>query len=169
MTYLTNHNIFCKLEVHWLNSVHIHVLLGPHNVFEELELLASTPSLHTHRIWFLICCDTVGQHWAPLCWGPPLPVHSQNSRSHSCLSLWPLNDTPCLNRIKLLSSASQSLAMCHLHIRWEKSPQSPKAKKWIWKVMDQRQEAKRKPWVQMTRTFHFLKRDEDLVLLYFIG
>lgn len=30
-----------KLEAHGLNSAHIHVSFGPHNVFEEFELVAS--------------------------------------------------------------------------------------------------------------------------------
>lgn len=146
MIYLTNQNILCKLEARWLNSVHIHVLLGPHNASEELALAASTPAVSestTHKIWV---SDLFLTNWRPWhCWGPALNswdvtelvtlfnkfpsssllgssfllVHSQSSWSHSCLNLWPLNYIQHLQRTKPLSSSSQSLAQCYLHIGCE--------------------------------------------------
>lgn len=156
----------CKLEVHWLDSAHIHVLLGPHNVFEELELVASTPSLHTHRIW-----------GSDLLWhcGPSteLPVLGpSSSRALPELLLSQLREsvtserhpTPKEDKAFVLIFPESSHVLFTYQVRKKFCPQSPKAKKRMWEVMDQRQEAERKPWVQMTRTFYFLKRDEDLVL-----
>lgn len=40
MIYLTSQARTPQLEAHGLNSAHQHVLFGPHNVFEESELVA---------------------------------------------------------------------------------------------------------------------------------